>query len=153
MSAEARVSELGIDLSDPPTPVASYVEAVTVGKLVFLAGHGPAARDGMRVTGKLGNDMSVDEGYQAARSVGMQLLRTLKAELGDIDVVERVVKLLCMVNCTPDFLDPPKVANGCSDLLVDVFGEAGRHARSAVGLASLPGGIAVEVEMIVQLRD
>ena len=97
--------------------------------------------------------MSIDEGYQTARSVGMQLLRTLKAELHDLDRVERIVKLLSMVNCTPDFPDPPKVANGCSDLFVDVFGEAGRHARSAVGLASLPGGIAVEIEMIVQLRD
>ena len=153
MSAEARVKTLGLDLSDPPTPIGNYVEAAVVGNLVFLAGHGPAARDGVRTTGKLGNDMSIDEGYQTARSVGMQLLRTLKAELHDLDRVERIVKLLSMVNCTPDFPDPPKVANGCSDLFVDVFGEAGRHARSAVGLASLPGGIAVEIEMIVQLRD
>lgn len=153
MSAEARVSELGIDLSDPPTPLGSYVEAVTVGNLVFLAGHLPAARDSVRITGKLGDDMSVDEGYAAARSVGMQLLRTLKAEFRDLDRVERIVKLLCMVNCTADFIDPPKVANGCSDLLIDVFGEAGQHARSAVGVASLPGGIAVEIELIVQVRD
>ena len=153
MSAEDRTTELGIDLSNPPTPVGHYIPAVTVGNLVFLAGHVPAARDGVQVAGKLGDDMSIDEGYQAARSIGMQLLRTLKAEFGDLDRVERVVKLLCMVNCTPDFTDPPKVANGCSDLLIDVYGEAGRHARSAVGMASLPDGFAVEIEMIVRLRD
>lgn len=153
MSAEVKIIELGIDLSGPPKPIGNYVEAVTVGNLIFLSGHGPAGRDGVRARGKLGDDMSIDEGYQAARSVGMQLLRTLKAEIGDLDRVERVVKLLSMVNSTPDFPDPPKVANGCSDLLIEVFGEAGRHARSAVGLATLPGGIAVEIEMIVQLRD
>ena len=153
MSAEAKATELGIDLSDPPKPIGNYVEAVAVGNLIFLAGHGPAGRDGVRVRGKLGDDMSVDEGYQTARSVGMQLLRTLKAELGNLDRVERVVKLLSMVNSTPDFPNPPKVANGCSDLLVEVFGDAGYHARSAVGMATLPGGIAVEIEMIVQVRD
>jgi enamine deaminase RidA (YjgF/YER057c/UK114 family) len=153
MGAEAAAREHRLDLSAPPIPNANYLSAVTVGNLVYLAGHGPSERDGVRVTGKLGHDMVVDEGYETARSVAMQLLRTLKAEVEDLDRVERIVKLLCMVNCSPDFPDPPKVANGCSDLLVDIFGDAGRHARSAVGMASLPGGIAVEIEMIVQLRD
>ncbi len=153
MSAEAKVAELGLELSGPSRPQGSYVSAVTAGDIVYLAGHGPSARDGVRVTGKLGVNMEIDEGYQTARSVGLQLLRTLKAEVGDLDRVQRVVKLLCMVNCSPQFGGPPQVANGCSDLLIEVFGDAGRHARSAVGMASLPNGIAVEIEMIVQLDD
>ncbi|MPZ99830.1 MAG: RidA family protein [Dehalococcoidia bacterium] len=152
-SAEAKVRELGLDLSAAPAPTANYVRAVTAGRLVYLAGHGPRGGGTVRVQGKLGRDMDVDEGYETARSVGVQLLSSLKAEVGDLDRVERVVKLLCMVNCTPDFGEHPQVANGCSDLLVEVFGESGRHARSAVGMAGLPNGIPVEIEAIFLLRE
>jgi enamine deaminase RidA (YjgF/YER057c/UK114 family) len=153
MSADDRAAKLGLDLGAPPAPVANYVRAVRTGSLLFLAGHGPRSIDGSRVTGKLGVNMTVEEGYRTARSVGVQLLSTIKHELGSLDRVERVVKLLCMVNCAPNFGRQPEVANGCSDLLVEVFGEAGRHARSAVGMADLPNGIAVEIEAIVQVRD
>lgn len=151
--AEAKVAELGLDLSRVSTPVANYVSAVRTGSLVYLSGHGPVSGDGVRAKGKLGADMEVEEGYAAARTVAIQLLSTLKRELGDLDRVVRVVKLLCMVNSALDFTDQPKVANGASDLLVEVFGEAGLHARSAVGMAGLPMGIAVEIEAIVEVRD
>lgn len=153
MSADAKAAQLGLDLTAPPAPLANYVRAVRAGPLLFLSGHGPRSIDGSRVTGKLGVDMTVEEGYACARSVGVQLLATLKHELGSLDRVERVVKLLCMVNSAPNFSRHPEVANGCSDLLVEVFGEAGRHARSAVGMADLPNGIAVEIEAIVQVRE
>ena len=152
MSADRRVQELGLDLAAPPAPTANYVRAVRVGDLLFLAGHGPRSIDGSRVTGKLGVNMTVEEGYASARTVGIQLLATIKQELGSLDRVQRVVKLLCLVNSAPNFGQHPQVANGCSDLLVDVFGDTGRHARSAVGMADLPNGIAVEIEAIVQVR-
>jgi len=152
MSAEARIKELGIDLSTPPAPVANYVPAVRTGNLVFLSGHGPRNPDGSNITGRLGDDMSIDNGYQAARTVGIGLLASLKAEIGNLDRVTRVVKLLAMVNSTPGFGDQPKVANGISDLLIEVFGDRGKHARSAVGMVALPGGIPVEVEMIVEVQ-
>ena len=152
MSAEARIKELGIDLSAPPAPVANYVPAVRTGNLVFLSGHGPRTPDGGLVSGRLGDDMSIDDGYRAARTVGIGLLASLKAEIGNLDRVTRVVKLLAMVNSTPGFGDQPKVANGISDLLVEVFGDKGKHARSAVGMVALPGGIPVEVEMIVEVQ-
>jgi enamine deaminase RidA (YjgF/YER057c/UK114 family) len=152
--ADDVLREMGIDLPRPPAPVANYVSSVRSGGLLFLAGHGPAlAADGTSPTGKLGGGLSVDEGYEAARLVGINLLATAREALGDLDRVARVVKLLCMVNCTPDFEQQPAVANGCSDLLVRVFGERGLHARSAVGMSSLPFGIPVEIEMIVEVKD
>ncbi|MCY3543641.1 MAG: RidA family protein [Chloroflexi bacterium] len=151
---EKRIKEMGITLPDSPPPMANYVPAVQTGNLLFVAGLGPAARDdGTTPNGKVGKDLSLDEGYEAARLVGINLLSRLKSVLGDLDRVERVVKLLSMVNCTPEFNQQPQVANGCSDLLVEVFGDKGRHARSAVGMASLPNDIPVEIEMIVEIRD
>ena len=152
--AEDRLAALGLELPDAPSPIANYVPAVRTGNLLYLSGSGPAARpDGTSPKGKLGADLTVEEGYEAARLVGLNLIARLKAELGDLDRVKRVVKLLAMVNSSPDFNQPPAVANGCSDLLVEVFGEAGRHARSAVGMATLPNDIPVEIEMIVEIED
>lgn len=153
MSFEARAAELGLNLTTPGTPLANYVPAVRSGDLVFLSGHGPARPEGGFVTGKVGDALTVEQGYDAARLTTIGLLSSLRAEIGSLDKVARIVKLLCMVNCPPDFGQQPQVANGASDLLVELFGEAGRHARSAVGMGSLPAGIAVEVEMIVQVTD
>jgi enamine deaminase RidA (YjgF/YER057c/UK114 family) len=150
MSAELRAAELGLDLSTATEPGANYLSAVRVGDLLFLAGHGPRRADGSYVTGKVGIDVTVEEGYEAARLTAIRLLATMRAELGSLDRVTRIVKLLCMVNCPPDFTEQPRVANGASDLLVEVFGEAGRHARSAVGMGSLPLGVAVEIELVAQ---
>jgi enamine deaminase RidA (YjgF/YER057c/UK114 family) len=152
MSAEARAQELGLDLSHPAAPVANYVPAVTTGNLVFLSGKGPMRPDGTMAAGKVGADISVDEAYEAARLVGIQLLAALKEHVGSLDNVSRVVKVLGMVNSAPDFGGQPKVINGCSDLMVAVFGDAGKHARSAVGMGSLPGQIPVEIEMIVEIK-
>ena len=133
------------------TPQANYVHTVRTGNLVFTAGKGPRDGEGNTIVGKLGSDMTVEKGYEAAWWVGIQQLAALKQELGDLNKVKRIVKVLGMVNCTPDFKDQSKVINGFSDLMVDVFGEAGKHARSAVGMAALPNGIAVEIEMIVEV--
>ncbi|MBM3139478.1 MAG: RidA family protein [Chloroflexi bacterium] len=153
MGAEANLKKLKLELGAPPAPLANYVRAVRTGDLLFLAGHGPRSIGGSRVTGKLGVNMTVEEGYACARSVGVQLLATMRQELGSLDRVARVVKLLCMVNSAPEFNRQPEVANGCSDLFVEVFGDAGRHARSAVGMADLPNGIAVEIEAVVEVHD
>ena len=151
---EDKLKEMGITLPDTPAPVANYVPAVRTGHLVYLSGLGPAARpDGTTPQGKLGDNMSVEDGYEAARLTGINILARLKGELGDLDKVKRVVKLLSMVNTTPDFTQQPAVANGCSDLMVEVFGEKGRHARSAVGMNSLPNSIPVEIEIIVEVTD
>ena len=146
MSAEKRLKELGIALAPVTPPMANYVNAVRTGNLLFLAGKGPGA-----VKGKLGLEFTVDQGYQHARAVGLALLAVMKTELGSLDKVKHVVKVLGMVNAVPDFTDHPKVINGCSDLFVEVFGEAGKHARSAVGMGSLPMGIPVEIECIVEV--
>ena len=146
MSAEKRLKELGIELAPVTPPVANYVNAVRAGNLLFLAGKGPGA-----VKGKLGREFSVDQGYQHARAVGLALLAVMKAELGSLDRVKRVVKVLGMVNAVPEFQDHPKVINGCSDLFVEVLGDKGRHARSAVGMGSLPNGIPVEIECVVEV--
>jgi enamine deaminase RidA (YjgF/YER057c/UK114 family) len=151
MSAEQRLKQLGIDLPEVTAPLANYVNAVRTGRLLFLAGKGPSAVDGMRPIGKLGREFDVVQGYKFARSTGLALLAVLKSELGSLDRVVRVVKVLGMVNAMPEFADHPKVINGCSDLLVEVFGERGRHARSAVGMGSLPSGIPVEIEVIVEV--
>jgi enamine deaminase RidA (YjgF/YER057c/UK114 family) len=148
---EAKLKELGIVLPKASAPVANYVNAVRTGNLLFLAGKGPTGPDGKDVIGKLGKDLTVEQGYQAARFVAINQLAVLKAELGDLNRVQRIVKVLGMVNSDPAFTDQPAVINGYSDLLVAVFGEKGKHARSAVGMATLPRGIAVEVEMIVEI--
>jgi len=147
VSAEKKLRELGIELAPPTLPVANYVNAVRTGNLLFLAGKGPG-----KVSGKLGREFTVEQGYQHARGVGLLLLAVMRAELGSLDKVKRVVKLLGMVNAVPEFQDHPKVINGCSDLFVEVFGERGRHARSAVGMGSLPMGIPVEIECIVEVE-
>ena len=153
MSAEKRLKELGIELGPVSSPVANYVNAVRTGNLLFLAGKGPrAGKDGKRVLGKVGRDLSVEQAYEQARSVGLDLLAVMRSELGSLDKVKRVVKVLGMVNAEPDFGDQPKVINGCSNLFVEVFGERGKHARSAVGMGSLPGGIPVEIECIVEVE-
>ncbi len=148
---EARLEKLGIELPTPPAPVANYVRAVRTGNLVFLAGHGPLEPGGGYVSGKIPTDLTVEQGYRAARLTAIALLASLKAEIGDLSRVRRIVRVEGMVNSTPDFTDQPKVINGCSDLLVEVFGERGRHARAAVGMASLPIGIAVEIMMVVEV--
>jgi enamine deaminase RidA (YjgF/YER057c/UK114 family) len=152
VSAEKRLKELGIDLGAVSAPVANYVNAVRTGNLLYLSGKGPRAVDGKRPKGKIGRDYTVEQGYAHARSVGLDLLAVMRTELGSLDRVARVVKLLGMVNAVPEFEDHPKVINGCSDLLVEVLGDAGRHARSAVGMGSLPMGIPVEIEVIVEVK-
>lgn len=149
--AEDRLREKGLELPPPPSPMATYVEAVRTGNLVFVAGHGPSKDGQLIYKGKLGRDVDVETGYQAAQLVCLNMLASLKVEIGDLDRVKRIVKLLGMVNCVPDFGQQPEVINGASDLLVHVFGERGRHARSAVGMAGLPRGISVEIEMIVEV--
>lgn len=149
---DKKLKDLGIELMAPTRPMANYVKAVRTGNLLFLAGHGPTRSDGSNITGKVGKDLTLEQGYDAAKQTAISLLSTLKAELGDLNKVKRVVKVLGMVNCGPDFTDQPKVINGCSDLLVAVFGEKGKHARSAVGMNSLPSNIAVEIEIIVEVE-
>ena len=151
-SAEARLKELSITLPSVPPPVANYVDAVQVGNLLFLAGNTAAAD--WKYKGKVGKDLTVQEGYDTARQVGLIMLAKVRAALGSLDRVKRVVKVLGMVNSVEGFGDQPKVINGFSDLMVEVFGEAiGKHARSAVGMAGLPFNNAVEVEMIVEVAD
>jgi enamine deaminase RidA (YjgF/YER057c/UK114 family) len=146
-----RLEELGITLPEPATPVANYVTARTSGKLVFLSGHGPRTPDGQLVTGKIGQELTLEEGYKAARLTGLNLLASLQQEIGDLNRVNRFIKVLGMVNAAPSFTDMPRVINGFSDLMVEIFGETGKHARSAVGMASLPANIPVEIEMIVEI--
>lgn len=155
MHAEQKLEALGLSLPPIPQPLANYVPLVRTGNLLFVSGHGPGVvEDGKLsfIQGKLGKDLNVEQGYDAARQVMLNILQSLKQELGDLDKVQRVVKLLGFVNCTPDFPDQPKVINGASDLLVELFGERGRHARSAVGMQQLPFGIAVEIEMVVEVE-
>lgn len=147
-----KLKELGVELMPPTKPMANYVKAVRTGNLLFLAGHGPTKADGSNITGKVGRDLTLEQGYDAARQTAISLLSTLKGELGDLNKVKRVVKVLGMVNCDSNFTDQPKVINGCSDLLVAVFGEKGKHARSAVGMNSLPSNIAVEIEIVVEVE-
>jgi enamine deaminase RidA (YjgF/YER057c/UK114 family) len=152
MQAEARLKEMGIKLPPAVTPVANYVPAVRTGNLVFLSGHGPFKEDGSLITGKVGSELTAEQGYEAARRVAVGLLGSLKAEIGDLEKVKRVVKVLGLVNCPSDFTDQPKVINGASDFLVEVFGARGKHARSAVGTNALPMNISVEIEMIVEIE-
>ncbi len=152
MSAESRLRELGLVLPAAPKPMGAYRPIVIVGQMAYLSGHGPLQPDGTLMRGRIGEDRTVEDGYAAARQTGLALLATLRDELGDLDRVQRIVKLLGMVNCVPSFYDQPSVVNGCSELFREVFGEtAGIAARSAVGVASLPAGMLVEIEAIVQL--
>jgi enamine deaminase RidA (YjgF/YER057c/UK114 family) len=153
MGAEARLKELGLVLPELPKPVANYLPYRLAGNILYLAGQGPRDANGRQLTGKLGADVSVEEGYRRARLVGLGLLAATRDALGSLDRVDFIVKLLGMVNATPDFNDSPKVINGCSDLFVDVFGDAGRHARSAVGHVMLPSQISVEIEGIVAVKS
>ena len=153
MSAEARLKELGIVLPTVAAPVANYVPFRLVGNLLFLSGQGPRDEKGASLTGKVGKDVTVEEAYRRARLVGLGLLAAARQALGSLDRIDFVVKLLGMVNAVPEFGDQPKVINGCSDLFVEVLGDAGRHARSAVGMGSLPNQISVEIEAIMAVKS
>jgi enamine deaminase RidA (YjgF/YER057c/UK114 family) len=152
-NVEKRLRELQIELPPPPKPVAVYVPAVRVGNSLYASGHGPRRLDGTFVKGKVGEDLTLEQGYDAARVVGLNVLSSVRSALGSLDKVVRLVKVLGMVNCTPDFTQQPHVINGFSELMVQVFGEsAGKGARSAVGMSALPSNIAVEIEAIFQVR-
>jgi enamine deaminase RidA (YjgF/YER057c/UK114 family) len=150
---EQTLQQKGIVLPASSKPVANYVNAVRTGNLVYLSGKGPTKADGTNITGKVGKDLTIEQGYEAARLAGINQLAALKAETGNLNKVKRIIKVLGLVNCPNDFTDQPKVINGFSDLMVEVFGDKGKHARSAVGTNSLPSNIAVEVEMIVEVED
>ena len=153
MSAEKRLTELGLTLPPAPSPMANYVPWRIGGGQLFLSGVGPRHADGTSVVGVLGADLSVDQGYQAARLCGLNLLANMRSALGSLDRVDTILKVLGMVRGTPEFGHHPEVINGCTDLFVEVFGDPGRPARSAVGMGSLPRGIAVEIEAVVLLRS
>lgn len=153
-SADARLTELKLVLPPVPKPMAKYKPVVRLGNALYVSGHGPLKEDKSLITGKVGSDLTLEQGKQAARQVGLAILSTLKAQLGSLDKIVRLVKTLGMVNATPDFKDHPQVINGFSELFADVFGEdAGVGARSAVGMGSLPGDIAVEIECIFEVKD
>lgn len=152
MKTEQRLKELGIELAPAIGPLANYVNAVRTGNLLYLAGKGPGLPGRPMPSGKVGRDFTIEQGYQYARQTGLSLIAVMKAELGDLDKVTRIVKVLGMVNATPEFGHQPEVINGCSDLFVEVFGDRGKHARSAVGMGSLPRGIPVEIEVIVEVE-
>ena len=151
MTPEQKLKELNIQLPDVPTPIANFVMCRQVGNLLYLSGQGPRRPDGSIPVGRLGLNYTVEQGYADARQIGLQILATVRNAVGSLDRIEAVVKLLGMVNAEPDFGQHPKVINGCSDLLVEVLGERGKHARSAVGMGSLPNGMPVEIEAIIQV--
>ncbi|WP_406694817.1 RidA family protein [Singulisphaera sp. Ch08] len=153
MGADARLAELKLELPPAPKPVATYVTATRYGDLLYVSGHGPLRSDSTMIVGKVGDNMDVTGGHAAARQTGLAILATVRSHLGSLDKVVRLIKVLGMVNCTADFAEQPKVINGFSDLMVEVFGESGKGARSAVGMGALPGGIAVEIEAIFQVKD
>ena len=153
MSAESRLTELGLILPPVPRPGGIYQPVVQVGPLIYVSGHGPMRADGTLITGKVGDGLTEEQGFEAARAVGLTLLATVRASLGSLDRIQRTIKVLGMVNSTPDFTRHPAVINGFSQLLKDLFGDNGVGARSAVGMGSLPGNIAVEVEAIFELKD
>jgi enamine deaminase RidA (YjgF/YER057c/UK114 family) len=152
MSAEARLAQLGITLPNPPAPLANYVPWRIGGGLLFLSGVGPRRDDGSSIIGTLGGDLTVEQGYEAAKLCGLNLLANMRRALGSLDRVDTVLKVLGMVRGVPDFGQQPEVINGCTDLFVEVLGDGGRPARSAVGMGSLPRGIAVEIEAVVLIR-
>jgi len=147
---EALLKEKGIELPEPTRPVANYVTSVRTGNLIFTSGHGPQKHIPL---GKVGKELTLEQGYEAARNTALCLISTLKDVLGSLDKVKRIVKLVGFVNCAEDFKDQPKVVNGASDLFVEIFGEKGKHSRSAVGMYQLPGGIPVEIELVVEVED
>lgn len=149
---ETRLKELGIQLRTPASPIANYVEAVRVGKMIYLSGQGPRKSDGTFITGKVGNELNLEQAQAAAKLTGICLLEALQAEIGNLNKVKRIVKVFGMVNAIPSFEQQSQVINGFSDLMVEVFGESGKHARSAIGVASLPMNIPIEIEMIVELK-
>ena len=151
MTVEERLNQLGLRLPPPPQPLENYVEAVVTGNLVFVAGHLARRNDGTWITGKLGQDLTVDQGYEGAQYAALGVLATLKASLGTLEQVKRVVRLMCMVNSAPDFTEQHKVANGASDIFVEVFGDGGRPARAAVGMAALPFNACCELETVVEI--
>ena len=152
MGAEARIKELKLELPPAPKPVATYIPAVQIGNLLYVSGHGPLKSDGTMIAGRVGADMTLEQGKAAARQVGLAILSTMRNTLGSLDRVLRLIKVLGMVNAAADFKEHPQVVNGFSDLMVEVFGESGKGARSAVGMGSLPGNIAVEVEAIFEVH-
>lgn len=150
MKIEKKLEELGLELPEIPKPMANYVPAARTGNLLFLSGHGPQKSI---PTGKVGKELTLEEGYEAAKNTALCLMSTIKNSIGDLDKVKRIVKLVGFVNCSEDFTDQPKVVNGASDLFVEVFGDKGKHARAAVGMYQLPGGIPVEIEVVVEVED
>jgi enamine deaminase RidA (YjgF/YER057c/UK114 family) len=153
VKTERRLKQLGIELAKPTSPMANYVNAVRTGNLLYLSGKGPGLPGKPLPVGKVGRDISKAQAYQHARETGLSLIAVMKAELGDLDRVRRIVKVLGMVNATPEFGNQPEVINGCSDLFVEVFGDRGRHARSAVGMGSLPNQITVEIEVVMRVVE
>lgn len=151
MSVEQRLRDLGLELPIVPKPLANYVTVARSGNLLFLSGHLPVLEGKVQYVGKLGKDLGIDDGYQAAKIAALNCLASVKSEVGDLDKVRRIVRVAGFVNCTEGFTDQPKVVNGASDLLSELFGEAGRHSRSAIGVSQLPSGAAVEVEMVVEV--
>lgn len=152
MGVEEKLAQMGLTLPSPGPAAGNYIGAVQVGNLLFVSGHGPRREGEPYMAGKVGRDFTTEQAYEAAKVVMLNCLASVKREIGDLDRVKRIVKLLGMVNCTEDFTEQPKVINGASDLLVELYGEAGRHARSAVGMQQLPMSIPVEIEMIVEVE-
>ena len=152
MSIEEKLKELGIELKSPPTPVANYIPVQQTGNLIYLSGQGPRDESGNFITGKVGSDISAEEAYDLSRNTAINLLSALNAYQGSLDKVVKIVKVFGMVNAEQNFIDHPKVINGCSDFFVEIFGDKGRHARSAVGMGSLPNNMAVEIEIIVEVE-
>ncbi|MDC0252559.1 RidA family protein [Chloroflexi bacterium] len=152
MSIEEKLKELGIELKSPPTPVANYIPVQQTGNLIYLSGQGPRDESGNFITGKVGSNISAEEAYDLSRNTAINLLSAMNAYLGSLDKVVKIVKVFGMVNAEQNFIDHPKVINGCSDFFVEIFGDKGRHARSAVGMGSLPNNMAVEIEIIVEVE-
>ena len=154
MEVERKLSEMGLDLPTPNPPPANRAGAVQIGNILFVGGHTPSMPDGTRLhAGKLGREINVDQGYEAAQRAMLNCLADIKVAIGDLDRVKRVAKLLCMVNSAPDFVDQARVANGATELLGKLYGERGTHARSAVGMGALPGGACIEIEMILEVES
>jgi enamine deaminase RidA (YjgF/YER057c/UK114 family) len=152
MSIEEKLKSMGIELNTPPTPVANYIPVQQTGNLIYLSGQGPRDESGNFITGKVGSEISAEEAYELSKNTAINLISAMKAYLGSLDKVVKIVKVFGMVNAEQNFIDHPKVINGCSDFFVEVFGEKGRHARSAVGMGSLPNNMAVEIEIIVEVE-
>ncbi|MGQ4807498.1 hypothetical protein NKDENANG_00850 [Candidatus Entotheonellaceae bacterium PAL068K] len=151
MKIEEKLAQMGLALPSPGPPAGNYVGAVQVGNLLFVSGHGPRREGQPSMSGKVGRELTTEQAYEAAQAVMLNCLASVQREIGDLDLVKRVVKLLGMVNCTEDFTQQPSVIDGASDLLIELYGEAGRHARSAVGMQQLPMNIPVEIEMILEV--